>query len=62
VRHDHVVDVAAAGRDERVGEAVLVLGLAGGQGLGIAISARKMISTAPLAPITAISAESARRS
>src|SRR5512137_2514854 len=31
VRLDHVVDVAAAAGDERVGEAVLVLGLARGE-------------------------------
>ena len=36
VRHDDVVDVAQARRDEGVGEAFLVFGLARGQGLGVA--------------------------
>jgi pentatricopeptide repeat protein len=31
--HDHVVDVAALGRYERVGEALRVFGLMGDQGL-----------------------------
>src|SRR5690606_36659998 len=36
VGHDDVVDVAKPGRDEGVGEAFLVFGLARRQGLGVA--------------------------
>ena len=57
VRHDHVVDEAALGGDERVGEALAIFLGAGLDRLaGSPRSARKMISTAPLGPITAISA------
>ena len=54
--HDHFIDVAALGGDERRQEAVLVLLGALGDLFGFAMSARKMISTAPLAPMTAICA------
>jgi hypothetical protein len=54
VRHDDVVDIAAFGGDERRQEAVLVF--LGARGDCFGMSERKMISTAPLAPITAICA------
>jgi hypothetical protein len=53
---DHVVDEAARTGHERVGEAGLVFGFARASLAGSPLSSRKMISTAPLAPITAISA------
>ena len=52
VRHDDVVDEATGASHERVGELFLVLGLAGSF-----FSSRKMISTAPFGPMTAISAD-----
>ena len=56
VRHDHLVDEALARGDEGVGEALFIFGGALGNLGGVALSSRKMISTAPLAPMTAISA------
>jgi hypothetical protein len=60
VRHDHVVDEAAAAGDERVGELCAILRLARGDLGRIAFSSRKMISTAPFGPMTAISATATR--
>ena len=56
VRHDDVVDIAALGGDEGRQEPVLIFPGARGDLVGVADSLRKMISTAPLAPITAICA------
>jgi ubiquinol-cytochrome c reductase iron-sulfur subunit len=56
VRLDHIVDIAALGRHERGQEAVLVFFVCAAIFSASPISARKMISTAPLAPITAICA------
>ena len=55
MRHDHLVDEALARRDEGVGEALFIFRGALGDLLR-GVLPRKMISTAPLAPITAISA------
>ena len=56
-RHDHLVDVAALGGHERRQEAVLVFLGTRRDLFGITRSERKMISTAPFAPITAICAD-----
>jgi hypothetical protein len=52
--HDHLVHVAALRRHEGRHEAVLVFLGAGRDLVRVADVLRKMISTAPFAPITAI--------
>jgi hypothetical protein len=61
VRHDDVVDEATRTCHERVGELFLVLGFALGQLGRIVLFSRKMISTAPFGPMTAISADGQAR-